>query len=242
MERQVVSSRQSEKELRRRGIVPVPAAGSPGKMAQRLRTADCYRQCRTVFVTPSPLLRQVRINVLADGKNLLMPTPSLRRGFYLYPAGSVPHRNLSHAVTPRGAVRCARISQPEELHRLPVDLLVCEALAVDRSGNRLGEGDGFFDLACALLAEWKGLAADARVVALVGEGKIASLPLPVEPFDVPVNIAILAAETLVLERQPPRPRIYWQYLARRQIRRIDPLWKLWRRQEGKQTEQDTESP
>ena len=220
-----------------RAALPSPACcdASYGRLAEQVRRAEWYRAARTVFVGPSPLLRQVRINVLADGKALLMPSASLRRGFLLFPPRSVPFARLSHAVTPKGARRFARRLSEEGLCRWPVEVAVTDALRIDRAGVRLGPGDGFFDLAMALLAAWQGLAPTVLSVGcLASAGDLAADPLPSEPFDVPVQVAVCATGELTLPLAPaslPVPAIHWRYLQRRQIRRIDPLWKLWRRQQ-----------
>ncbi len=220
-------------ELRAALPPSLPADPGCGRLAEQVRRAAWYRAARVVFATPSPLLRQVRINVLADGKALLMPSASLRCGFLLFPPRSVPFARLAHAVTPKGARRFARHLGEEELCRWPVDLALTDALRVDRAGVRLGTGDGFFDLAVALLAAWKGLAPSALAVAcLWSAAALSSSPLPSEPFDVPVQVAVCATGELLLPLAPsslPAPAILWQCLERRQVRRIDPLWKLWQR-------------
>ncbi len=211
-----------------RAAVGVPPTVSPGRIAETLRRQPWYRQSRILFVTPSPLLRQVRINVLADGKTLLMPTPSLRRGFYRFGAGSVPFSKIPHAVTPKGAARYGRYVSAVDLARRPVEVAVAEAVLIDGDGNRLGAGDGFFDLALALLAAWGGLAAGVLVVGCVDHpDRLVADSLPTEPFDVPVNVAVTGDGVHRLRAEPSRPAIVWERLSRRQIRRIDPLWKLW---------------
>jgi 5-formyltetrahydrofolate cyclo-ligase len=67
-------------------------------------------------------------------------------------------------------------------------LIVLPALAVDRAGNRLGRGAGYYDRALAEMAT-------ALRVAVVFDSEI--LPaLPAEPHDVPVNLAVSPEQTL----------------------------------------------
>ena len=54
-----------------------------GKAAETLRKLQPYRDASTVFASPATSLLQARINCLLDGKNLVIPGPSLRNGFYL---------------------------------------------------------------------------------------------------------------------------------------------------------------
>ena len=67
-------------------------------------------------------------------------------------------------------------------------LIVLPALAVDRTGNRLGRGAGYYDRA---LEE-----ATAAVRAAVVFGPEILHDLPVEPHDVPVNLVISPEQTL----------------------------------------------
>lgn len=67
-------------------------------------------------------------------------------------------------------------------------LVVVPALAVDRSGNRLGRGGGSYDRA---LRRTRGL-----VVALLHDGEVVDV-LPADDHDVPVDAAVLPSRGLV---------------------------------------------
>jgi 5-formyltetrahydrofolate cyclo-ligase len=77
---------------------------------------------------------------------------------------------------------------PESLGRTAIDgaaVVVVPALAVDRDGNRLGQGGGSYDRALARRRP------DALVVALLHDGEL--LPagtVPVEPHDVAVHMTV----------------------------------------------------
>lgn len=62
------------------------------------------------------------------------------------------------------------------------DLALVPALAVDRAGQRLGRGGGYFD-------RWLAEAAPARVVAVVYDDELLDA-VPHEPHDRPVNAAL----------------------------------------------------
>ncbi|GAB3693246.1 hypothetical protein GCM10028814_34080 [Angustibacter aerolatus] len=62
--------------------------------------------------------------------------------------------------------------------------MVAPALLVDRAGRRLGQGGGSFDRALARARP------DALVVALLHDGELVEGPLPVEPHDRPVHVAV----------------------------------------------------
>ncbi len=78
-------------------------------MAERLRGLDTYRAATTVFAEPVPLLHQARINLLLDGKRLVMPSPGLKQGFFLLEPFLVPFPRLPWAVSMTGAAACGRL-------------------------------------------------------------------------------------------------------------------------------------
>ncbi len=63
-------------------------------------------------------------------------------------------------------------------------VVVVPALAVDRLGHRLGQGGGSYDRALARLAP------SALVVALLHPGELLETPLPAEPHDHRVDLAV----------------------------------------------------
>ncbi len=73
-------------------------------------------------------------------------------------------------------------------------VVVAPALAVDRSGVRLGHGGGSYDR--ALAAAGRG----AFVVALLHEGELTDSPLPAEPHDRPVDAVVLPSGVVRFRR------------------------------------------
>lgn len=65
-------------------------------------------------------------------------------------------------------------------------LVLLPALAVDRAGNRLGRGAGFYDRSLGLVAP------GTRLVAVVRENEVLA-QLPHEPHDIPVGWALTPA-------------------------------------------------
>ena len=131
-----------------------------GKAAEKLRCLETYRAAATVFSTPSEALHQARINCLVDGKNLVMPAPSIREGFYLLPARTIPFKDLPFAVTYKGLAKNGLLLKDKDIPGLSVNMLLTDSLAVDHEGGRIGDGQGFFDLCCALLTELNALQQD----------------------------------------------------------------------------------
>jgi 5-formyltetrahydrofolate cyclo-ligase len=207
----------------RRGTALPPNVA--GVLAQHLRSLPAYRQAGQIFVSPAPVLKQIRINALVDGKSLLMPGPSLHAGFYLLAPFTIPFPSLSQAVTSKGMTSYGRKLATRELADLRLDLLVADALAVDRRGYQLADGNGFFDLAAAILAATGALTPNCLVVAL---GPAAGRDLPADPWDVPADYRLDDAGLTPCQPPPfPRPGpILWPALPPVRIRRITPLWQL----------------
>lgn len=204
-----------------------------GKAAEKLRRQPRYREAATVFATPHKSLLQARINSLVDGKNLLMPDPGIREGFLLLAPHSIPFKDISLAVTYKGLEKYGAQQKADDISGLAVDLLLTDALAVDASGGRLGDGHGFFDLCCAILQDLGALAHDAAFLAFIQKEQIAHDLLPQDLWDIKMTGAVTPEQILQFDPPPQRPQIFWDMLPHDRIKRIDPLWKLYRKREEK---------
>jgi len=204
-----------------------------GKAAQKLRGLQQYRDAATIFATPGESLHQARINCLVDGKNLIMPAPSIREGFFLLTAHTVPFKDLAVAVTYKGLEKHGKLLKPDTVSGLTVGLLLTDSLAVDLDGGRIGDGNGFFDLSSALLQELGALQPDWTALTIIREEQISSDPLPQDTWDIKIAGAITPVMIHTIETPPQKPQISWDVLPRDRIKKIDPLWKLHTKREGK---------
>lgn len=198
-----------------------------GKAAEKLRGQQVYRDAATVFATPGKSLYQARINCLVDGKNLIMPAPSIRAGFFLLPARTISFKNISEAVTYKGLSKYGKLLKNDSIFGLSVGLLLTDSIAVDLEGGRIGSGSGFFDLCCALLHELGSLQQAPAFLTFVLEEQISRVPLPQETWDIKMTGAITPVKTHAFDGQFQKPQIYWSLLSRDRIKRIDPLWKIY---------------
>ena len=228
----MLSSPESKEEWRAAMVVSSgndgPSQSEWGRLAQQVRGLEGYRAAKRIFVDPSPVLSQVRINVLADGKELLMPSPGIKEGFYLCRPYVIPFTDLSYATTYHGLSKFGRLLDNRALASKMVDMLLTNAVAVDQQGTRLGDGEGFFDLACAILAELGAVdRQNAAVVAVVADEQLVSDELPVDPWDVRIDEAVTLAGGVVFPAKGVvQPTILWPYLPPERVRRLNPLWKL----------------
>jgi 5-formyltetrahydrofolate cyclo-ligase len=203
-----------------------------GKVAEKLRGLQPYRDTATVFATPHESLLQARINCLVDGKSLLMPGPSIREGFFLLAARSIPYKKLPVAVTYKGLEKYGQHLQGDNMSGLSVALLLTDSLAVDGTGGRIGDGYGYFDLCCALLQEIDAIEHDAEILTFIQEDQISQDMLPQEQWDIKMSGAITPKQILQFEPSGQMPQIFWEVLPQDKIKRIDPLWKLYRKAQG----------
>jgi len=211
-----------------RSVTPVNSAAPQwGKAAEKLRNLQEYRDAATVFAAPGKALLQARINCLVDGKNLIMPAPSIRDGFFLVPAHRVSFKDLSAAVTYKGLEKYGQLLKNNTMPGLSVRLLLTDSLAVDPGGGRLGDGKGYFDLCCALLQELCALQQDRAVFTFILEEQISRDPLPQDTWDIKMSGAVTPGRIIMFDPPVQKPAILWDLLTMDRIRRIDPLWKLY---------------
>jgi 5-formyltetrahydrofolate cyclo-ligase len=197
------------------------------RAAEQLRRLPAYREAGLLFVSPAPALLQLRINALLDGKELLMPGPGLREGFYLLKPYSLPFQDLTRAVTMKELARHGTRLDRQALGNLAIDMMLTDAVAVDEAGGRLGRGHGFFDLCCAIFYEFKAAAATCRLVGVVSETQILSEELPRDPWDARLDLLVTPTGSREIKGmgQPP-PALIWEALPERKIRKMTPLWQL----------------
>jgi 5-formyltetrahydrofolate cyclo-ligase len=215
------------KEEVRAGFLGAPEGKASGKSAELVRRLERYRDAKRIFVGPTARLQQVRINALTDGKELLVPAPGLKEGFYLLMPYEIPFKHLAYAVGYKGLAQYGRRVAVEELCRGAVGLLVTDCLAVDPAGYFVGEGKGFFDLAVAILAELHGLSSEAEAYGLGEQEQILGQEIEHGAWDVRFN-GFITPEGIALRNSGPQAdrRVLWDLLPPKRIRKITPLWKL----------------
>jgi 5-formyltetrahydrofolate cyclo-ligase len=198
-----------------------------GKAAEKLRSMREYRDAATVFATPEESLHQARINCLVDGKGLVMPGPSIRKGFFLLPAHSVSFQNLSAAATYKGLEKHGQLLKNDAIEKLSLGLLLTGSLAVDLEGGRIGDGKGFFDLCCAIFQELGALEQNWTALTFIREEQISLDLLPQDKWDIKMSGAVTPYRMHVFNPPCLKPEIYWDELPRPRLKKIEPLWKIY---------------
>jgi len=177
----------------------------------RLAATAAFQTATTIKVNPDAPQRPLRYRALQAGKRVLVPTPRLRGGFFLLDPAAIPPGRLLAAASISGF---ARYGQALALDALPpIDLMVIGAVAVAPDGARVGKGEGYAELEYAVLRTLGRLGPETLVCTTVHDVQVVDA-LPVEPFDVPVDL--IATPTRLLEthtRHPRAGRILWDYLS-----------------------------
>lgn len=217
------------KEALRQEILSRKQAGDlpdAGRTAERIRKLTAYRKALCVLCSPARELQQVRLNTLADGKKLLLPTPFLQKGFlFLDPRGISPSKRLKAVQPHPGNPFAARPPYHKPLAP-PVDLIVSDAVAAARDGSLLGDGRGHLDLQVAALRELRWLHPGVQIVVVLGDDSVLEA-LPVEAYDVRAHwIVTPSAAVRTSCSEPPDATILWERLDRKTVRRNDVLFHL----------------
>ena len=213
------------------GLSPAPHGSIPlfpgqNRAAERLRRLEVYRRARTIMVPPDQAQLQVRVNAVLDGKRLIMATPGLRDGFYLFEKGQVGVKDLVRAVRSSGVRRFGRGLTTSHAQIGDVDLLVTGAVAVGLQGGRIGKGSGYFDLEYMILREIGSVQESTPIVALVDDRQVRE-EVPMEEKDVAVDLIVTPTRVIAIEATPARPSgLIWALLDGRAVKRMRPMREL----------------
>ncbi|MCS7146165.1 MAG: 5-formyltetrahydrofolate cyclo-ligase [Nitrososphaerota archaeon] len=192
--------------------------------ASLLLRLEPFRHARVVKVNPDSPQRPVRELCLRKGKTLIMPTPRIREGFLILNPMELDEPLMRQASTIRGAFELGDKVEPESLDR--VDLIVAGSVAVSRRGERVGKGEGYSEIEYAILRMFGKVLDDTPIITTVHTLQNVER-IPVEEFDVPIDIIATEKEIFFTETKIPRPKgITWELLGERKIKEIPLLQRL----------------
>lgn len=155
-----------------------------------------------------------------------MPTAGLREGFYILTPYTIPFPKLTLAVNLKGLTNFGRRLHYADLAGLKIDLLITGATAVSKKGERLGGGNGFFDLSCAALSASHALNVKPAVCAVIDNEARFVESLPTAPWDVPINMLIKPSGSQPLSEGFQAPDLDWRHIPAKRIKRLTPLWDI----------------
>ena len=228
--------------LEERGVArpPYPVRGRipnfrGAEEAARLLTGlPEWKEASVVKVNPDSPQRPVRLSALREGKILVMPTPRLRSGFLLLDPSLIPEREYPRASTIRGAFRYGKLlSRLEELEKaLPrIDMIVEGSVAVDKSCNRLGKGEGYGDIEYAILYIIGKVSEETPVATTIHDLQLVDR-IPAKPHDLPLDIVVTPRRVYRCPRRERPMGIVIESLTREKLREIRLLREAYERHRG----------
>jgi 5-formyltetrahydrofolate cyclo-ligase len=194
--------------------------------ARRILEMDEFQRARVVKVDPDSPQLAVRKGVLEAGKVLVMPSPRLRRSFFVLKPWRIPRRLYGRAATISGAFHLGSDLETN-LDDLPgIDLMVCGSVAVTLRGERIGKGGGYSELEYAILREFNLVEEETNIVTSVHELQIVE-NAPIEEYDFSVDYIATPERIIRTTGQRMRPKgIIWRKLSEDKIGAIPLLKKL----------------
>ncbi|MED4164745.1 5-formyltetrahydrofolate cyclo-ligase, partial [Halalkalibacterium halodurans] len=160
----------------------IPNFKGAEQATRHLIQLEAYKQAKVVKVNPDSPQLPLRAQVLMDGKTLLVPTPRLKDGFILVKPEWVPEGEERKAVSLRNILSYGKVISLTEMPE--IDLIVMGSVAVDRSGRRIGKGEGYADREYAIIRELGNR--PVPVVTTVHQVQLVDVELPRDAYDVTV--------------------------------------------------------
>jgi 5-formyltetrahydrofolate cyclo-ligase len=188
----------------------IPNFAGAENAARALVQTPEFQAARVVKVNPDAPQRLLRAEVLRAGKILLAPTPRLREGFLVLDPAAIDPKAYTKAAAIGGLFQYGR---PTPLESAPKpDLLVVGSVAVSLAGARTGKGEGYGEIEYALLRELGRIDASTPIATTVHDLQVVE-HLPLEPFDVSVDLIVTPTRRIRVDGPRQRPdRIYWDLL------------------------------
>jgi len=162
--------------------------------AARLAGLEVWNAARVVKCNPDRAQLPVRIRALQQGKLVYMAVPRLATPapFYVLDPDALPAPIAVIATATGAADHAAKV---DVANLLPVDLIVCGSVAVDRSGVRVGKGAGYADIEVALLTD-AGLISDSTIIVTTVHQLQVVEDLPRDEHDFIVDVVVTPDEVI----------------------------------------------
>jgi len=199
----------------------IPAFVGAAQAAARLAELPQWEAARVIKAVPDTAQEPVRARALSEGRLVYMAVPKLAEAkpFYLL--------DPSNLAAPAEAARkdvAAKVGRNVDVDEmLPVDMVVCGSVAVDRRGVRLGKGAGYSDIELAILQEAGLIGPDTLIVTTVHPLQVLEEDLPEAGHDFSVDL-IVTPDDVIRCPEPQRPKgLVWSSLTPEKIAAIPAL-------------------
>jgi 5-formyltetrahydrofolate cyclo-ligase len=186
-----------------------------------------WKSAERVFITPDNSTERLRREAILAGKQLLVTTYGIRRGFLELDGRTVSRADANWAATLDGLDRFATPRTLTELRGGPVvPLLVTGGSAVSRNGIRFGKGHGYFDLEWAMLSEIGLTDPRSIVVDIVHGDQVVDEVLTGEPHDVPVDYIVTPQRTIPVPVDRRPGKVFWELIPGTEHETTPPIMEL----------------
>ncbi len=177
--------------------------------ARRIFSESPWREARAIKVNPDSPQMHVRVQALARGIRVFVPTPGLKGGFHLLDPERIPPSRYGEAATLSSMLEWSLSVPLDEVPQL--DAIVTGCAAVTDGGKRAGKGAGYSDIEFAILQELGHepvpVATTVHELQIVGD-------FPVETNDLPLSLICTPLRTLRVASPPPPPTgVEWSRLT-----------------------------
>lgn len=191
----------------------IPNFKGAEKAAEKLLSTPEFQRAKFIKVNPDSPQRYVRELALRQGKIVLVPTPRLKGDFYLLDPSKI--RDFREASKISGFAKYGEVA---DIYSIPnIDLVVVGSVAVTLSGDRVGKGEGYSELEFAILRELNKVNEKTPVVTTVHDIQIVE-SIPVEPYDVPLDIIATPTRVIRVNRTREKPPgLLLEYLTKEKI-------------------------
>jgi len=151
-----------------------------------------FKRSKNIVITPDPSLKPIRELALTQNKDLYVPTPEFKDGFFwLFKDGSKEPEKVSEMVSFNGMSQWGLpVSLKDDIK---VDMIVIGSVAVDgETGAHIGTGNGFSDSVHAILRTLGSATQRTKVVTVVHDAQVLQITQSthLELHDVPVQVIV----------------------------------------------------
>ncbi|ARM76682.1 5-formyltetrahydrofolate cyclo-ligase [Acidianus manzaensis] len=191
----------------------IPNFKGSEKAAKILTETKEFKQASIIKINPDSPQRKVREIALREGKKILTPTPRLRGQFFLLDGKRISDPRKASSIS-------GFTSEGEKIDfdKIPkIDMIIVGSVAVTRTGDRVGKGEGYSELEYAILREQGKIDENTPVATTVHSIQIVD-KIPTEIFDVPVDIIATEKELIITQNKREKPKgLYLDYLSKEKI-------------------------
>ncbi len=205
----------------------IPNFRGSEEACRRLASTVEFQRAKVVKINPDAPQRYCRHAALLGGKLLIVPTPRIREGFYLLNPTAIPREAYREASTIAGLFKWGKPVKPREIP--PVDFVVVGSVAVNpRTGRRVGKSHGYSEIEWGILSTFGKVGENTPVATAVHTLQLVEDEIPLEPFDLVVDIVATPREVFYVRRVDKKPfGIYWSYVTDEMFREIPLLRELY---------------